>query len=69
MTETQRDYIKSQLEIIDAKSSTDDLIKYGMLLSVAKLDAEVKKYLDKGVSVKIKELSHGIPLVVASGFE
>ena len=69
MTETQRDYIKSQLEIIDKKTNKDDLIKYGMLLSVAKLDAEVKKYLDKGVNVKMKELSHDIPLVVAAGFE
>jgi len=65
MTKTQKEYIAKQLEIIQEKIDNENLQRYASLLFSAQIDKEVKAYLDRAVTIRMKELNPSDSMVVA----
>lgn len=63
MTKKQKDYIKKQLHIIQAKADEDELRRYEALLGGAKLDKTVKEYLISACTARRSEFNRISPLV------
>lgn len=63
MTEQQKDYIDSQLHIIQRKNSTDELNRYYSMLDGANIEAHVKAPLVKACDIRRREIDRSSAMV------